>query len=71
MCKISGVFQAYVRLVYLSYLELVINSRSELALARVINVPERELTHTAFTELKHAAKQKNMTMYQVHIYYIL
>lgn len=63
--KLSLPFQAYVRLVYLSYLELLINSRSELSLARVLNVPERELTHTAFTELKHEAKQKNMTMYQV------
>ena len=57
--------QAYVRLVFLSYLELIVNSRSELALARVFNVPERELTHSAFTALKHESRQKKMTMYQV------
>lgn len=49
-----------------SYLELLVNTRSELALARVLNVPNRELTHEAFTELKREAKTKNMTMYQVY-----
>jgi len=42
-----------------------VNSRSELAMSRVFNVPERELTHQAFTDLKHGAQQKKMTMYQV------
>jgi superfamily I DNA/RNA helicase len=52
-------------MVLLSYLELLVNTRSELALARVLNVPNRDLTHEAFTELKREAKKKNMTMYQV------
>lgn len=34
-------------------------------MSRVFNVPERELTHKAFTDLKHEANQKKMTMYQV------
>jgi len=58
-------FQSFVRMVLLSYLELLVNTRSELALARVLNVPNRDLTHEAFTELKREAKKKNMTMYQV------
>lgn len=49
----------------MAYLELLVNSRSELALARSFNVPERELELSAFTDLKHEAQKKNMPMYQV------
>ncbi|KAL4226683.1 hypothetical protein ACF0H5_014663 [Mactra antiquata] len=69
--KPSSITEAYVRLVFLSYLDLIVNSRSELALARVFNVPERELTHEAFTGLKHCARDKNMTMYQTASSYIM
>ena len=61
----SFCFQSFVQLVFVSYLELLVNSRSELALARSLNVPERELTHTSFTDLKHQAQAKKMSMYQV------
>ncbi|KAL3869669.1 hypothetical protein ACJMK2_042331 [Sinanodonta woodiana] len=67
----SSVSEAYVRLVFLSYLELLVNSRSELALARAINVPERGLDQKAFTALRHAAGHKNMTMYQTAISFIM
>ncbi|XP_052274325.1 PCNA-interacting partner-like isoform X2 [Dreissena polymorpha] len=69
--KPPSVTDAYVRTIYLSYLELLVNSRSELAMSRVFNVPERELTHAAFTDLKHLAREKNMTMYQTATSYIM
>ncbi|WAR24898.1 PARI-like protein [Mya arenaria] len=69
--KAPSITDAYVRIIYLSYLELLVNSRSELAMSRVFNVPERELTHAAFTDLKHQARQKNMTMYQTATSYIM
>lgn len=47
------------------YLELLVNSRNELALARVINVPDRKLDHAAFTDIRHEAELRNMSMYQV------
>lgn len=52
----------------MAYLELLVNSRSEFALARCFNVPDRELGLSTFTDLKHEAQKKNMPMYQV-IYY--
>ncbi|XP_053394104.1 PCNA-interacting partner-like [Mercenaria mercenaria] len=69
--KTPSITEAYVRLVFLSYLELLVNSRSELALARVINVPERELTHSAFTDLKHESRERKMTMYQTATSFIM
>lgn len=52
----------------MAYLELLVNSRSEFALARCFNIPDRELGLSTFTDLKHEAQKKNMPMYQV-IYY--
>ena len=49
----------------MSYLQLLMNSRSELALATVFNVPERELTEKAFTALKHEARARKVSMFQV------
>ncbi|XP_078317333.1 PCNA-interacting partner-like [Crassostrea virginica] len=63
--------QLYVQLVYVAYLELLVNSRSELALARCFNVPERELELSAFTDLKHEAQKKNMSMYQTATSFIM
>lgn len=57
--------QAFVRKVFIDYLRLLINSRDEIALARVINVPERHLPHKAFTELKRLARKRGLPMYQV------
>ena len=44
---------------------MLVNTRCEISLARIINVPDRELDHKAFTNIKHVASQKNMPMYQV------
>lgn len=49
----------------MSYLQLLVNSRDELALARVINTPDRELGVRKFTKIKRLAREKNMSMYQV------
>ncbi|XP_059834494.1 PCNA-interacting partner [Hypanus sabinus] len=46
------------------YLHLLVNSRSDLALACVFNVPERALGCDAFTHLKHTACRKQMSLYQ-------
>jgi len=51
--------------VILGYLRLLVNSRDELALARVINSPHRGLDHRAFTDVKHEAKRRGLSMYQV------
>ncbi|XP_064604342.1 uncharacterized protein LOC135469709 [Liolophura sinensis] len=56
--------ESYVHSAVLSYLELLVNSRSEMALARVVNTPHRDLNHAAFTDLKRYARLKNMPMYQ-------
>ena len=58
-------FQLYAEKIYVSYLSLLLNSRSEISLARALNVPDRELNHEAFTRLKKAAGEKRMPMFQV------
>ena len=57
----------YVERLILGYLHLMINSRSEIALARIINTPDRELDHRAFTAVKHVAQSKGLGMYQVSL----
>ncbi|KAK7100298.1 PCNA-interacting partner-like [Littorina saxatilis] len=54
-----------------SYLNLLLNTRSELAFAHIFNTPDRELTHHAFTHLKHQAKKKKMSLYQTAMSVIL
>ena len=60
--------QIYVERVLLDYLHLVVNSRNELSLSRVLNVPDRGLGHKAFTHLKHEAHTKGVSMYHVSLY---
>ncbi|CAL1538073.1 unnamed protein product, partial [Lymnaea stagnalis] len=50
--------------IFRSYLHLLVNSRSQLALARVFNIPDRGLDHLAFTHLKHEASDFGLSMYQ-------
>ena len=53
------------------YLRLVVNSRDELALARIICGPCGLLDHKAFTAIKNEAAKINMPMYQVnHLLFI-
>lgn len=54
----------------ISYMSLLVNSRNELCLANVINVPDRGLNETAFTLIKHVAACKKMSMYQIMVSYV-
>ncbi|XP_012554734.2 PCNA-interacting partner isoform X2 [Hydra vulgaris] len=53
------------RRVVIGYLQLLVNSRDEIALARVIDLPSRGIDHAAFTEIRKHATKKSMSMYQV------
>ncbi|XP_059156919.1 PCNA-interacting partner-like [Physella acuta] len=57
--------------IFRSYLHLLVNSRSQLALARVFNIPERGLDITAFTHLKHEAQSTGLSLYQTLSSYML
>lgn len=59
------IYQAQILRVMLAYLRLLVNSRDELALAQVINVPDRGLAHRQFTVLRKVAREKKMPMFQV------
>ncbi|XP_037016685.2 PCNA-interacting partner [Artibeus jamaicensis] len=48
-----------------SYLNLLVNSKNDLALAHILNVPDRGLGREAFTDLKRAAREKQMSMFLV------
>ncbi|XP_025973794.2 PCNA-interacting partner isoform X2 [Dromaius novaehollandiae] len=50
------------KLVY-SYLSLLVNSKNDLALAYILNVPERGLGREAFTNLKHASQKRKMSIF--------
>ncbi|XP_032349383.1 PCNA-interacting partner isoform X2 [Camelus ferus] len=48
-----------------SYLNLLVNSKNDLALAHILNIPDRGLGREAFTALKHAAREKQMSIFLV------
>ncbi|NXE45956.1 PARI protein, partial [Casuarius casuarius] len=50
------------KLVY-SYLSLLVNSKNDLALAYILNVPDRGLGREAFTNLKHASQKRKMSFF--------
>ncbi|XP_057613566.1 PCNA-interacting partner [Chionomys nivalis] len=52
-----------VKKIFFSYLGLLVNSKNDLALAQVLNVPDRGLGREAFTTLKHAAREKQLSMF--------
>uniref|UniRef100_V9KL86 PCNA-interacting partner n=1 Tax=Callorhinchus milii TaxID=7868 RepID=V9KL86_CALMI len=45
------------------YLNLLVNSKSDLALACVFNSPDRGLGRNAFTDLRHAAQSKQTSLF--------
>ncbi|KAM8981825.1 PCNA-interacting partner isoform X1 [Sarcophilus harrisii] len=57
--------QSIARKIICSYLSLLVNSKNDLALAHIINIPDRELGREAFTDLKHAAREKQMPVFLV------
>ncbi|KAK0139413.1 PCNA-interacting partner [Merluccius polli] len=59
----SSRIKTEVRRVFLSYLELLVNSKNDLALARVLDIPSRALGRAAFTDLKHAARRANTSLF--------
>ncbi|XP_075712796.1 PCNA-interacting partner isoform X1 [Rhinoderma darwinii] len=59
--KMKGV----VKRIFCSYLSLLVNSKNDIALAQVINCPERGLGREAFTDLKHASRNKQMSLFLV------
>ncbi|NWS71729.1 PARI protein, partial [Crotophaga sulcirostris] len=48
-----------------SYLSLLVNSKDDLALAQVLNVPDRGLGREAFTNLKHASQKRKMSIFLI------
>ncbi|NXW93468.1 PARI protein, partial [Alopecoenas beccarii] len=46
-----------------SYLSLLVNSKDDLALAQILNVPDRGLGREAFTTLKHASQKRKMSIF--------
>lgn len=48
-----------------SYLSLLVNSKDDLALAHILNVPDRGLSREAFTKLKHASQERKMSIFLV------
>ncbi|XP_075712797.1 PCNA-interacting partner isoform X2 [Rhinoderma darwinii] len=61
MSSMKGV----VKRIFCSYLSLLVNSKNDIALAQVINCPERGLGREAFTDLKHASRNKQMSLFLV------
>ncbi|XP_036026019.1 PCNA-interacting partner isoform X7 [Onychomys torridus] len=51
------------RKIFFSYLGLLVNSKNDLALSHVLNIPDRGLGREAFTVLKHAAREKQLSMF--------
>ncbi|KAM7056182.1 PCNA-interacting partner isoform 1-T1 [Acridotheres tristis] len=46
-----------------SYLSLLVNSKDDLAVAHILNVPDRGLGRGAFTNLKHASQERKMSIF--------
>jgi len=54
-----------VQSVIISYLQLVVNPKDEIALSRVIDCPLRGIDQKSFTEIRKMATEKGLSMYQV------
>ncbi|XP_032155266.1 PCNA-interacting partner isoform X3 [Sapajus apella] len=57
--------QRLARKIIFSYLNLLVNSKNDLAVAHILNIPDRGLGREAFTDLKHAAREKQMSLFLV------
>ncbi|KAM7128251.1 PCNA-interacting partner isoform 1-T2 [Ciconia maguari] len=55
---------------FCSYLSLLVNSKDDLALAHILNVPDRGLGREAFTNLKHASQKRKMSIFLMAISFI-
>ncbi|XP_076861502.1 PCNA-interacting partner isoform X2 [Brachyhypopomus gauderio] len=59
----SSQVQRLVRRIFFSYLSLLVNTKDDLAVAHTLNTPARALGLVAFTDLKHAARQSNTSLF--------
>ncbi|MCJ8742983.1 hypothetical protein PDJAM_G00088470 [Pangasius djambal] len=59
----SAQVQRAVRRLFCSYLGMLVNTKNDLALAHTLNTPNRCLGRTAFTDLKHAARKSNTSLF--------
>ncbi|XP_057312796.1 PCNA-interacting partner-like [Hydractinia symbiolongicarpus] len=57
--------QLHLQRIVVGYFQLIVNTRDEIALARVIDAPTRGVDHRAFTEIRKLSHTKGMPMYQV------
>uniref|UniRef100_A0A3Q4HCB7 PCNA-interacting partner n=1 Tax=Neolamprologus brichardi TaxID=32507 RepID=A0A3Q4HCB7_NEOBR len=49
--------------VFCSYLNLLVNTKNDIALALILDVPSRSLGRQAFTDIKHAAHNSNTSLF--------
>ncbi|GBM15296.1 PCNA-interacting partner [Araneus ventricosus] len=68
--KLGSATEEYVEETIVSFLSLLVNSRNELALSKAMISPIIELSHEAFTKLKHLSEEKEMPMCQTAISYV-
>lgn len=54
-----------VRRVFCSYLNLLVNTKNDIAMALILDVPSRTLGRQAFTDIKHAAHNSNTSLFLV------
>ncbi|XP_041819963.1 PCNA-interacting partner [Chelmon rostratus] len=59
----SSQVKTAVRRVFCSYLNLLVNSKNDMALALTLDVPSRALGRQAFTDIKHAARNNNTSLF--------
>ncbi|XP_062990624.1 PCNA-interacting partner [Elgaria multicarinata webbii] len=63
MSQDNGELPLMMKKILHAYLNLLVNSKNDLAFAHILNIPERGLGREAFTDLKHAAKKKQMPIF--------
>ncbi|GAA6089139.1 PCNA-interacting partner isoform X1 [Tachysurus ichikawai] len=59
----SAKVQRAVRRLFCSYLCMLVNTKDDLALTHTLNTPNRCLGRTAFTDLKHAARERSTSLF--------
>lgn len=64
---LSPQVQRAVQRLFCSYLGMLVNTKNDLALAHTLNTPNRCLGRTAFTDLKHAARKSNTSLFLVNV----
>ncbi|XP_064417406.1 PCNA-interacting partner isoform X2 [Latimeria chalumnae] len=61
--ELPSSLQSMVKRLICGYLNLLVNTKNDLALACILNVPDRGLGRDAFTDLKYAARSKQMSLF--------